>query len=835
MTTATSNNNNHHYDDALDDVHTRFILNLPDSELLINDRLFFQLEQAWWYYEDWICDIHPEYNLIRYTNLRSFAKMMFDYSPILPNVSTSQFNTMWYEFSNYRKSISNYGCILLTHDLQYMALCTIYNSKTFTFPSGKINHGENGANAAARETYEETGFDPSCQYGLTSIWKDTDPTKITWPITLSDDDMIVHQEEDNHNNNTNTTAINNNSNSSSNSTTTPSSGTGKRRTCYVVVGVPKDFPFAPVCRKEVDDISWYPVNGQAPKPSFGVIPFLPKLKRYIRNYKQQQRLLQSNQSRSRSSRANSPMNNTILSTTTATAVVTRNTTNTTPQNINNNNNNNEINSNSNSNKKKGITPKKNRSRTNSPMNSNSGKSTNTTSRGRNRKNNNNSRGRDVIIYNNNHDNLIQTGLANVGDITGWSEEDMFLVNEKLTGTKINYDGNPHIFAEKGFHNGIDPHSYRIVGGTLLNQQKVQTQETEQSNNVSSSDTPTTTNTFLEDLLKRTTYHRTSDNTNNINAVTTIPDNHSGDGSEVVPPLKHQQQPYTNKKHHHVDNDDDNDNDQDVSQSSLQPFFSNDGSTPWGEIIQEVIQGESQQQKLLQQQAAASLLKGEDDYVVISSPPQPPPGMMVDYTKEVVKKTATDNKKGRNRKDSVGSQSSGGNTTKQQNITTKKKNNNNKNNNKNNKDQQSKAMQNHQNNNVDDDNNNKNNHHNSNYHHESWHQDGKPFLTDTEITKRTTTNDIDKNMMSKNSQTGQLSNEVTLDIGKYSKQQQQKQIILQRRREQHEKDLVYIQEWVANLPKPKANTFFGEAFRLDADEIIRVAQESTSMRITGSRS
>jgi hypothetical protein len=37
--------------DALDDVQTRFLLNLPENELSSADRIFFQLEQAHWYYE----------------------------------------------------------------------------------------------------------------------------------------------------------------------------------------------------------------------------------------------------------------------------------------------------------------------------------------------------------------------------------------------------------------------------------------------------------------------------------------------------------------------------------------------------------------------------------------------------------------------------------------------------------------------------------------------------------------------------------------------------------------------------------------------------------------
>ena len=43
---------NSNLEDALDDVQSRFLLNLPESELNASaDRLFFQLEQAHWYYE----------------------------------------------------------------------------------------------------------------------------------------------------------------------------------------------------------------------------------------------------------------------------------------------------------------------------------------------------------------------------------------------------------------------------------------------------------------------------------------------------------------------------------------------------------------------------------------------------------------------------------------------------------------------------------------------------------------------------------------------------------------------------------------------------------------
>jgi hypothetical protein len=140
------------YLDALEDVHTRFVLNLPDSELQTADRIFFQLEQAWWFYEDWICDPRPELDLPRYANVRSFARMLFEYSNVLPGLD--QFDEMWNTYSQYKRKISNYGCILMNKDMTKFVLCRVWNGKTHTFPAGKINQGERGRDAAARETYE---------------------------------------------------------------------------------------------------------------------------------------------------------------------------------------------------------------------------------------------------------------------------------------------------------------------------------------------------------------------------------------------------------------------------------------------------------------------------------------------------------------------------------------------------------------------------------------------------------------------------------------------------------------------------------------------------------
>ena len=43
--------------DVLCDLELRFILNLPEEEFQSADRLFFQLERAHWFYEDFYADL----------------------------------------------------------------------------------------------------------------------------------------------------------------------------------------------------------------------------------------------------------------------------------------------------------------------------------------------------------------------------------------------------------------------------------------------------------------------------------------------------------------------------------------------------------------------------------------------------------------------------------------------------------------------------------------------------------------------------------------------------------------------------------------------------------
>ena len=377
------NTTNEAFEDALDDVHTRFLLNLPPEELATADRIFFQLEQAWWFYEDMICDrASPELlmHLPRFSTLKPFALTLFKWSPLLSHMD---FNVMWAKFSDYKRKISTYGTILLNMEATHIILCQTWNGNTWTFPAGKINQGEQGLAAAARETFEETGFDPHCLFGETKEWSESSSlsNKISWQFPLADENVLSYQEPN-----------------------------GKRRTCYVCHGVPADFAFAPVARKEISEVKWFDLN-DLPKKSFAVLPFIGKLRKWIRK----------NVHKTKSRAKSRPKSNGRDKSTGRDKSQPKN--------------------------KRDNSAKRDKKKGGSRPSSRSGSKSRT--------------------INDGDDPLVAGGLASVGDDARWSEEDMFRANEVLLGRKVDYDGNPHEFVDKGF-GGNDPHAFRVVGGSFMN-------------------------------------------------------------------------------------------------------------------------------------------------------------------------------------------------------------------------------------------------------------------------------------------------------------------------------------------------------------------------------
>lgn len=183
-------------DEALLDVETRFLNNLPREELEQVDRLFFQIEQAHWFYEDHIRPNCP--NLPKFNKLKTFAANIFGHCDILAPMK-HKFEDLYSQFSAYKSLIPTNGCILLNKDCTEFVLCKSYFGGSWGLPRGKVNQGEEPYECALRETLEETGYDAT--------------------LRSNRNNFLVHVENEN-----------------------------KTVRMYIVLAVPEDFPFAPLTR-----------------------------------------------------------------------------------------------------------------------------------------------------------------------------------------------------------------------------------------------------------------------------------------------------------------------------------------------------------------------------------------------------------------------------------------------------------------------------------------------------------------------------------------------------------------------------------------------------------
>jgi 8-oxo-dGTP pyrophosphatase MutT (NUDIX family) len=191
---------------ALDDVSSRFLLNLPEAELSRVDRLFFQLQQAHWFYEDFYVD--DEERHIPHLSWEPFTKLLFNRCPLLVHIR-QQHKDFFSSFRSYVKRIPTFGVILLDRSLEWVLLVQPYRGNSWGFPKGKANQDETPLDCAIREGFEETGYDARRH--------------------IRPSDYIVQNDGD------------------------------RKSTLFIATGVPVDFPYAPRTRKEVSKCQWHRV------------------------------------------------------------------------------------------------------------------------------------------------------------------------------------------------------------------------------------------------------------------------------------------------------------------------------------------------------------------------------------------------------------------------------------------------------------------------------------------------------------------------------------------------------------------------------------------------
>lgn len=203
--------------EILDDLASRFIINLPDC--MRNDliRVCFQMETAHWFYSDEYvaADESGSGNKLSSVKLRNcsmteFAKHMFRHIPFLRR-HANDVETILENWRQYKISVPTYGAIMLNEDLTQVVLVQSYWNKTsWGFPKGKVNEQEAPHLCAIREVYEETGY---------SIQDKIDPDQYS--------EMVLNDQVSR---------------------------------LFFIPGVPMTTEFSPRTKNEIRDIQWFPLD-----------------------------------------------------------------------------------------------------------------------------------------------------------------------------------------------------------------------------------------------------------------------------------------------------------------------------------------------------------------------------------------------------------------------------------------------------------------------------------------------------------------------------------------------------------------------------------------------
>ncbi len=217
-------------------------------------RLGFQLEQAYWFYEDFYRSAAP--HSLPKVKLKAFCRLLLPRCPVeWPR--DWDVDSLVDSFQEYKAQVPTCGAIILNPPMdKVLVVCGFGSTRpTWGFPKGKIAKDEHPSVCAIREVYEEIGLD---------IAPALDP------------DAFIQVE-----------------------------GRDERSVrLYIIANVSEETPFAPQTRNEIRDIQWHPIAAikrgasdaqakgapDAPRPAAGqkyynVLPFMAKLCAWIRQHR----------------------------------------------------------------------------------------------------------------------------------------------------------------------------------------------------------------------------------------------------------------------------------------------------------------------------------------------------------------------------------------------------------------------------------------------------------------------------------------------------------------------------------------------------------------------
>lgn len=187
--------------ETIEDLLVRFVINCPPEDLSSLERVFFQIEEAHWFYLDFVRMLNPSLPSLK---MKGFSRQIVDMCP-----------AVWHwgdpadalaRFGKYKATIPVRGVALFNEGCSKVLLVQGMESSSWSFPRGKINKDEDDVACGVRECKEETGFDAS---------------------ELIDENEYVER------------TIH-----------------GKHYKVFLVKNVPEDFPFRPLVRNEINEIKW---------------------------------------------------------------------------------------------------------------------------------------------------------------------------------------------------------------------------------------------------------------------------------------------------------------------------------------------------------------------------------------------------------------------------------------------------------------------------------------------------------------------------------------------------------------------------------------------------
>jgi mRNA-decapping enzyme subunit 2 len=232
-------------ENVLNDLCSRFIINVPVEERSDLIRIFFQIEIAHWFYLDFFCTENSD---LKPVGIRSFAENIFHHCSFLIQHS-NQVDDILSKWKIFKHAVPTNGAIIIDESIRNVLLVQGFWAKaSWGFPKGKVLEEETEMKCAIREVLEETGYDI------------TDKIREDQFLQISINDQVIR--------------------------------------LYIIVGVSKNTQFEPRTRREIKDVRWFSIDdlpthrkdtrtkqtlGYSPNAFFMVIPFVKPLKQWMQS------------------------------------------------------------------------------------------------------------------------------------------------------------------------------------------------------------------------------------------------------------------------------------------------------------------------------------------------------------------------------------------------------------------------------------------------------------------------------------------------------------------------------------------------------------------------